>query len=56
LRWARPRDGGWFGERHIDDLGKPFEKELEDFFVNYHELVGRTYRILAGAPRRLDAR
>jgi hypothetical protein len=39
--------GGWFGERHIDDLGKPFEKELEDFFVNYHELVGRTYRILA---------
>jgi inorganic pyrophosphatase len=33
--------------RHIDDLGKPFEKELEDFFVNYHELVGKTYRILA---------
>ena len=33
--------------RHVDDLGKPFEKELEDFFVNYHQLVGKTYRILA---------
>ena len=32
--------------RHIDDLGKRFEKELEDFFVNYHALGGKTYRIL----------
>ena len=32
--------------RHVDDLGKAFEKELEDFFVNYHELVGKTFRVL----------
>lgn len=32
--------------RHIDDLGKPFEKELELFFVNYHELIGKTFRVL----------
>src|ERR1041385_8297060 len=23
--------------KHIDDLGKPFVRELETFFVNYHE-------------------
>ena len=32
--------------KHIDDLGKTFVKELEDFFVNYHELGGSQYRIL----------
>ncbi|MGB7436834.1 MAG: inorganic diphosphatase [Candidatus Acidiferrum sp.] len=32
--------------KHIDDLGKKFRKELEDFFVNYHELSGQQYRIL----------
>jgi inorganic pyrophosphatase len=32
---------------HIDDLGKPFVRELEKFFVNYHELSGKQYRILA---------
>ena len=32
--------------RHIDDLGKAFEKELEGFFVNYHQLSGKRYRIL----------
>lgn len=32
--------------RHIDDLGKTFEKELENFFVNYHQLSGKSYRIL----------
>lgn len=33
--------------KHIDDLGKTFEKGLEDFFVNYHELSGKSYEILA---------
>ena len=32
--------------KHIDDLGKAFEKELEDFFVNYHKLVGKSFRVL----------
>jgi inorganic pyrophosphatase len=31
---------------HIKDLGKTFLEELEDFFVNYHELSGEQYRIL----------
>ena len=44
--------------KHIDELGEAFEKELEDFFVNYHQLSGKTYRILgvkgpaSGAPAR----
>jgi inorganic pyrophosphatase len=33
--------------KRIDDLGKRFERELEDFFVNYHCLSGKDYRILA---------
>jgi inorganic pyrophosphatase len=33
--------------KHVDDLGKPFERELEEFFVNYHRLSGKDYRILA---------
>jgi inorganic pyrophosphatase len=32
--------------RHVDDLGKEFLRELEDFFVNYHELSGEKYRVL----------
>ncbi len=32
--------------RHVDDLGKSFEKELESFCVNYHELGGKTFRVL----------
>jgi inorganic pyrophosphatase len=32
--------------KHIDDLGKKFVKELEEFFVHYHELTGKEYRIL----------
>jgi inorganic pyrophosphatase len=30
----------------IDDLGKTFLRELEEFFVNYHRLSGQQYRIL----------
>jgi inorganic pyrophosphatase len=32
--------------KHIDALGKHFERELGDFFVNYHELGGTKYRVL----------
>jgi inorganic pyrophosphatase len=42
--------------KHLDALGEAFERELEDFFVNYHELSGKKYRILGvkgpGAARR----
>lgn len=31
---------------HIDDLGKKFLRELQEFFVNYHKLTGKEYRIL----------
>jgi inorganic pyrophosphatase len=33
--------------KRIDDLGKRFERELEEFFVNYHRLSNEQYRILA---------
>jgi inorganic pyrophosphatase len=32
--------------KHIDDLGKQFVRELEEFFVNYHSLSGEHYRII----------
>jgi inorganic pyrophosphatase len=32
--------------RHVKELGKKFVKELEEFFVNYHDLQGEKYRIL----------
>jgi inorganic pyrophosphatase len=32
--------------KHVDELGKKFVKELEDFFVNYHEQIGLKYKIL----------
>ena len=32
--------------KHIDDLGKQFLRELEEFFVNYHELSGKKYRVI----------
>ena len=32
--------------KHIQDLGREFVKELEEFFVNYHQLSGKEYRIL----------
>lgn len=37
---------GFTHVRHIDDLGKEFAKELGEFFVNYHKLSGKTYRVL----------
>jgi inorganic pyrophosphatase len=36
----------WKHIHHIDDLGKQFVKELEQFFVNYHDLSGKEYRII----------
>ena len=33
--------------RRLADLGKRFERELEEFFVNYHRLSGEKYRILS---------
>lgn len=36
-----------FADIHrVKDLGKTFLQELEEFFVNYHELSGEKYRIL----------
>jgi inorganic pyrophosphatase len=32
--------------KHVNDLGNKFVTELEEFFVNYHELSGKQYRIL----------
>jgi inorganic pyrophosphatase len=36
----------WADIKHIEDLGKKFMKELEEFFVNYHELTGKEYRVI----------
>src|SRR5580700_11605384 len=33
--------------KHIDDLGKQFLLELEEFFVDYHQLSGEQYRVIA---------
>jgi inorganic pyrophosphatase len=42
--------------QRLEDLGKTFIKELEEFFVNYHELSGEQFRVLAvkgpGGARR----
>jgi inorganic pyrophosphatase len=32
--------------RKLSDLPKQFLRELEDFFVNYHELEGKEYKLL----------
>jgi inorganic pyrophosphatase len=46
----------WANIKHIDDLGKQFVEELEEFFVNYHELKGKEFRVLdvrgPGAARK----
>jgi inorganic pyrophosphatase len=36
----------WADIKVIDDLGKQFAAELEEFFVNYHKLSGEQYREL----------
>ena len=36
----------WADIRDINDLGKQFCRELEEFFVNYHRLTGKKYRVL----------
>ncbi|HEY1423116.1 MAG TPA: inorganic diphosphatase [Candidatus Acidoferrum sp.] len=43
--------------QHVKDLGKKFVEELEDFFVNYHELSGKQYKILdVRGPREAHRR
>ena len=32
--------------QHIGDLGKKFVNELEEFFVNYHDMEGKEFRVL----------
>jgi inorganic pyrophosphatase len=32
--------------RHVKELGKKFCRELEEFFVNYHDMQGKKYRII----------
>lgn len=32
--------------KHVSDIGKKFLREVEQFFVNYHQLMGRKYRIV----------
>jgi inorganic pyrophosphatase len=34
--------------RKLNDLPKQFLRELEDFFVNYHQLEGKEYKLLGG--------
>jgi inorganic pyrophosphatase len=36
----------WADIMSINDLGKEFSRELEEFFVNYHKLTGKKYRVL----------
>lgn len=45
----------WADIGNMEDLGKQFEHELEEFFVNYHTLSGSEYRIL-GVKGRSAAR
>jgi inorganic pyrophosphatase len=33
--------------KRVDDLGRHFERDLEEFFVNYHRLSNQQFRILA---------
>jgi inorganic pyrophosphatase len=36
----------WADIKTLDDLGKHFLKELEEFFIEYHRLSNRQYRVL----------
>jgi len=43
--------------KRLSDLGDKFLEELEEFFVNYHELSGEKYRILgARGPKQARKR
>jgi inorganic pyrophosphatase len=43
--------------KHVDDLGKHFVRELEEFFVNYHELSGTRFKVLeVRGPREAGRR
>ena len=41
----------WADIKTIGDLGKQFVRELEEFFVDYHRLSGKQYRIVARKGR-----
>lgn len=47
----------WADIKSVDDLGKQFCRELEEFFVDYHKLSGQKYRVLGlkgpGQARKL---
>jgi inorganic pyrophosphatase len=45
----------WGDIKTVDDLGKQFVRELEEFFVDYHKLSGEQYRVL-GLKGRNQAR
>jgi inorganic pyrophosphatase len=45
----------WADIKTVDDLGKQFVRELEEFFVDYHKLSGEQYRVL-GLKGREQAR
>ena len=36
----------WSETKTLDDLGDEFCRELADFFVNYHRLQGRKFRVI----------
>ena len=36
----------WADIKTVGDLGKEFCRELEEFFVNYHKLTGKQYRVV----------
>jgi inorganic pyrophosphatase len=36
----------WADIKVVDDLGKQFASELEEFFVDYHKLSAEQYRVL----------
>ncbi len=43
----------WAEVKKVDDLGKQFLRELEEFFVNYHKLSGKHFRVLGiRGPRK----
>ena len=44
-----PRRTMYANVRKLDDLPKQFLRELEDFFVNYHRLEGKEYKLLSAS-------